>query len=32
LFLIGILLLVITCAINVIADFIIKGAKAKANA
>ncbi len=32
LFLIGILLLIITCSINLIADFIIKGAKGKANA
>jgi phosphate transport system permease protein len=32
LFLIGILLLLITCSINLIADFIIKGAKGKANA
>lgn len=32
LFVIGILLLVITCTINLVADFIIKGAKAKANA
>ncbi|MEZ5325491.1 MAG: phosphate ABC transporter permease subunit PstC [Verrucomicrobiales bacterium] len=32
LFVIGILLLIITCSINLIADFIIKGAKSKANA
>ena len=32
LFLIGVLLLLITCTINVVADLIIKGTKAKANA
>ncbi len=31
LFVIGILLLLITCSINLIADYVIKGAKAKAN-